>query len=267
MSDFLDVLARDARETVAKGYYEDSVKFESNPISLRSAILQSPCVPIIAEVKAASPSKGVIRANLEVGKIASEMARGGAAGISVLTEPKHFNGSLRNLISVRKAVNRPILMKDIVVSVVQLDAAARIGANAVLLIQSVYNRGYGELGVDEMIDEAHLRKLEVLLEVHDEAEFRQAAEMYADLVGINNRNLATLKVDLNVTKQILKRYHAPGMLVVSESGICSCDDVRFLIGCGATAFLIGSALMSAEDVESKVREFTMVQSQTKSEKK
>jgi len=258
MSDFLDVLALSAKATVEAGYYEHSGKQLYPPVSLRNAILHTRHTPVIAEVKGASPSAGVIRENFEAGRIASAMARGGAVGISVLTEPEHFDGSLSNLTTVRKAVYLPVLMKDIIVSTVQLDAAARIGANAVLLIQSVYDRGYGELNVDEMIEEAHMRQLEVLLEVHEEGEFLRAVMSDADLVGINNRNLATLKVDLNVTKQILDRNQLPGMLVVSESGIRSPNDIRFLGGCGAKAFLIGSAVMSADDVESKVREFTML---------
>ena len=261
MSDFLDVLARDAKATVESGYYEHPAKAATPRVSLRNAILQCPRVPVIAEVKGVSPSKGAIRENFEAGKIALAMARGGAAGISVLTEPKHFNGSLSNLAAVRREVNLPVLMKDIIVSILQLDAAASLGADAVLLIQAVYDRGYGELCLAEMVEEAHLRELEVMLEVHDENEFRQAAESAADLVGINNRSLATLQVDLNVTKNILKRNHVPGMLVVSESGVCTPNDILFLSGCGANAFLIGSAIMSADGVEAKVKEFTIAQSQ------
>ena len=256
MSDFLDVLALNAKATVEAGYYEHSGKQLYPPVSLRNAILHTRHTPVIAEVKGASPSAGVIRENFEAGKVALAMARGGAVGISVLTEPEYFNGSLSNLKKVRKAVDLPVLMKDIIVNTVQLEAAARIGANAVLLIQSVYDRGYGELDIAEMIKEARMRQLEVLLEVHDEGEFLSAVMSDADLVGINNRNLATLKVDLNVTKHILERNQLPGKLVVSESGIRSPDDIRFLGGCGAKAFLIGSAVMSADDVESRVRDFT-----------
>ncbi len=259
MSDFLDILARDAKATIVSGYYEHPAKGAGTRGSLREAILRSPLVPVIAEVKGTSPSAGVIKEQVEAENLALAMARGGAVGISVLTEPKHFNGSLANLTSVRKAVDLPVLMKDIIVSPVQLDAASSLGANAVLLVQPVYDRGYGEFGVDEMIEEAHLRRLEVLLEVHDETEFRRAVNSDADLIGINNRNLGNLQVDLHTTKIVLEKNHAPSMLVVSESGICTPDDVRFLRGCGAQAFLIGSAVMSADDVESKVREFTMAQ--------
>jgi indole-3-glycerol phosphate synthase len=265
MPDFLDVLAQDAKATVKSSYYEHPAKAFTPRVSLRNAILHCSRVPVIAEVKGSSPSAGVIRKNFDAEKIASAMARGGAVGISVLTEPKHFNGSLSNLVAVRRTVGIPILMKDVVVSLVQLDAAASLGANVVLLIMAVYDRGYGELSLAAMVEEAHLRQLEVLLEVHDESEFRRATASDADLLGINNRSLGTLQVDLNVTKTILKRNHVSGMLVVSESGISTQDDVRFLSDCGANAFLIGSAVMSAVDVEAKVREFTTAQSSRKKE--
>jgi indole-3-glycerol phosphate synthase len=257
MPDFLDVLARDAKATIAEGYYEHPSEAAATHASLRDAILQSLHAPVIAEIKGASPSAGVIRQTFDAGKIASAMAQGGAVGISVLTEPKHFNGSLSNLADVRKAVKLPVLMKDIIISAVQLDAATRIGANAVLLIQALYDRGCGDLSVGKMIEEAHLRGLEVLLEVHNEGEFQRALESDADVVGINNRDLGTLEVDLNVTKRILEKARVNGRIIVTESGIRTAEDIRFLRSCGAKAFLIGSAIMSADDVESKTREFTM----------
>lgn len=256
MPDFLDALARDAKETVAKGYYEyPTASTHRSRVSLRAAIEQNRNVPIITEVKAASPSAGTIRKNIEPVEIAKAMAKGGATGISVLTEPKHFSGSINYLRRVGEAVNLPVLMKDIIVSLKQLDAASGAGADAVLLIQALFDRGYCERGLDEMIAEAHSRHLEVLLEAHNADEFRRAVNSDADLVGINNRNLGTLKVDLNVTKAILEKTSANGKVVVSESGINTPEDIRFLHKCGAKAFLIGSAIMTANDVETKVREF------------
>jgi indole-3-glycerol phosphate synthase len=192
---------------------------------------------------------------MEPEKLAQAMARGGAVGISVLTEPKHFNGSLGNLCKVRQAVNLPILMKDIIINPLQLATASRMGANVVLLIQALFDRGYSQQPLSQMIGDAHARNLEVLLETHNLDEFRRAVTSDADLVGINNRNLGTLKVDLKVTKRILKKNVTNGKLVVSESGINTAADLRFLRECGAHAFLIGSAVMLADDVEGKVREF------------
>lgn len=254
MTDFLDILGRDAQETIDEGHYLDATENVAKSISLRKAISLCRCAPIITEIKSASPSSGVIRENVQADKIAESMAKGGSVAISVLTEPKHFSGSLSNLSKVRKAVDLPILMKDIIISPVQLDAASRVGANAVLLIQALCDRGYWLLDAQRMIGEAHSRGLEVLLEVHNEKEFQRAIKSDADFVGINNRNLADLKVDLNVTKKILERKLQDDKITVSESGISTADDVRFLRTCGAKAFLVGSAIMSACDAESKVRE-------------
>jgi indole-3-glycerol phosphate synthase len=255
MADFLDVLAQSAKDTVNSGYYEALQETITSQISLKEAILKTKNAPVITEIKAASPSAGTIRKNVNVGGIAESMEKGGAVGLSVLTEPKHFKGSLRSLVEARKAVQLPILMKDIILSSVQLEAAAKAGANVVLLIEALFDRGYCEYRLHEMIARAHSEGLEVLLEAHTADEFRSAVRTHADLVGINNRALATLKVDLNVTKGILERNDAEGKIVVSESGIKTVADLRFLRECGAHAFLIGSAVMLADDVEGKVREF------------
>ncbi|MCW4009348.1 MAG: indole-3-glycerol-phosphate synthase [Candidatus Bathyarchaeota archaeon] len=257
MPDFLDTLAADAKATVASGYYTAPKKAVVCPASLSAAISECSKAPIIAEVKAASPSAGTIRKSLEPERLAQAMARAGAVGISVLTEPKHFQGSLSNLCRVREAVELPILMKDIIVSPLQLSAASRMGANVVLLIQALFDRGYCQETLSSMIADAHARKLEVLLETHNADEFSRAVTSNADLVGINNRDLGTLKVDLKVTQSILKRNQpvdANVKPVVSESGVLAAADVRFLRKCGAQAFLVGSAVMLADNVEAKVRE-------------
>jgi indole-3-glycerol phosphate synthase len=255
MPDFLDILAQTARTTIKSGYYETLSQAVTSKNSLKKSIQEAENAPVITEIKAASPSAGIMRKNVDANLIAESMEKGGAVGISVLTEPKHFHGSLHSLVEARKAVKLPILMKDIILSTVQLDVASKAGANAALLIKALFDRGYCECNVHEMIARAHSRGLEVLLETHTEEEFRSAAETHSDLIGINNRNLATLEVDLSVTKAILERNRAEGKVVVSESGITAATDVRFLHECGAHAFLIGSAVMLADNVEAKVREF------------
>ncbi|MCW4046126.1 MAG: indole-3-glycerol-phosphate synthase [Candidatus Bathyarchaeota archaeon] len=257
MNDFLDVLARDAKETIKSGYYDFVAETAGSSVGLKKAILKSKTVPVITEIKAASPSLGTIRGDVNVAEIAKDMAKGGAVGISVLTEPKHFHGSLRSLAEARKTVKLPILMKDIIISPVQLEAASKLGANAVLLIVSLFDRGYGECGMQEMIANAHSKGLEVILEAHSETEFRRAVDSNADLIGINNRDLATLKVDLRVTERILESNDVKGKIVISESGIKAPADLRFLRGCGAKAFLIGSAIMATDNVEEKVKEFVL----------
>src|SRR3972149_4518982 len=134
MADFLDVLAQSAKATINSGYYEAVEAAATSHASLKKAILKAKNAPVITEIKAASPSAGTIRKNVEASRIAESMEKGGAVGISVLTEPKHFKGSLHALVEARKAVKLPILMKDIILSPVQLDAASKAGANVVLLI-------------------------------------------------------------------------------------------------------------------------------------
>lgn len=255
MADFLDTLAQSAKATLNSGYYEELTETAPSHISLKKAIREAKNAPVITEIKAASPSAGTIRENVDACSIAESMEKGGAVGISVLTEPKHFNGSLRSLVEARRTVQLPILMKDIVLSPIQLEAASNLGANVALLIKALFDRGYCESPLSDMIATAHSKGLEVLLETHTAEEFRVAVTTHADLVGINNRNLATLKVNLNVTKTILEQNGAEGKIVVSESGVSTPADLRFLRECGAQAFLVGSAVMLADNVEGKVKEF------------
>ena len=254
MADFLDTLAQSAKATIDSGYYKALTEAATPRVSLKKAILKAKTAPVITEIKAASPSAGIIRENIEPSSIAESMEKGGAVGISVLTEPKHFKGSLRSLVEARRAVKLPILMKDIILSPVQLEAASKLGANVALLIAALFDRGYCEGTLSEMIETAHSKGLEVLLESHTEEEFCSAVRTHADLVGINNRNLSTLKVDLGVTKRILERHSAEGKIVVSESGVSTPADIRFLRLYGAQAFLVGSAVMRADNIEDKIRE-------------
>ncbi len=255
MPDYLDVLARDAKETVATGYYQVQTQLVTASVSLRKMIIKSRQNAVITEVKAASPSRGAIKTGFNPAEVARAMENGGATGISVLTEPKHFSGSLSYLLKVREAVKLPILMKDIIIDPIQLEAASKIGANAVLLIEALFERGYCELNLGEMITQAHARNLEVLVESHSEFEYQNVIETDADLVGINNRDLRTLEVDLQITEKILKKHESTSKVVVSESGVMTPKDLLFLRGCGAQAFLIGSAVMMAENIEQKVKEF------------
>lgn len=258
MADFLDVLVKDAEKTVSEGYYEIEVESASKRIvSLKDSILKCKHAPVIAEIKPASPSRGKLRNIQSLGSVAKAIERGGAVGISVLTEPKHFGGSLNSLVEARKNVNLPILMKDIVIDKVQIEIAAKTGANAVLLISSVFERGYASHSLHEMIEFAHSKGLEVLLETHDKSQFLSALETEADLVGINNRDLKTLKVDLKVTENVLRGVDKSSKVVVSESGVNNSADIVFLHNCGAHAFLVGSAVMLADNIEEKVRELVM----------
>lgn len=257
MADFLDTLAQSAKETIRSGYYEVLEETATSRISLKKAVMEAKAIPVIAEIKAASPSAGIIRKKVAPHIIAKSMEKGGAIGISVLAEPKHFKGSLHSLVEAKRTVKLPILMKDIILSSGQLEAASKLGASVVLLIMALFNRGYCEHSLGDMIAAAHSKGLEVLLETHTAEEFRSAVRTQADLVGINNRDLTTLKVDLGITKRILEGNDSEGKIVVSESGLNTAADLRFLHKCGARAFLIGSAIMLANNVEQKVKEFVL----------
>jgi len=259
MNDFLDILAANAKKTVESGYYKNLQAKSYPKISFKAAIQNCKANPVITEIKPASPSLGTIRSSINPTEIAQAMQHGGAVGISVLTEPIYFNGSLKTLIEARAAVELPILMKDIIISKEQIDAAAKLGANAVLLIQGLFDKGHCENAEAEMIAYAHGRGLEVLLETHTEEEYLSALKTGADLIGVNNRNLDTLKTDLATTQQILSVQGKQGRVIVSESGIKTPGHLQFLRGCGADAFLVGSSIMLTDDIELKVKELVNTQ--------
>ncbi len=257
MADFLDFLARDSKATCESGYYRADLSGRGKrheKLSLKESVLKCTNDAIIAEIKRSSPSVGVMMKVADAKSFSSAAERGGAAGISVLTEPRHFGGSLCDLMLVRESASVPLLMKDIIVDRTQVDAASRIGADAVLLIQTVFERRYADCSLEDMIDYVHSKRMEVLLEVHTKEEFRTAIGLDVDLVGINNRDLRTLKVDLRTTEWILMEHEGLERVVVSESGIRSRADVLFLRSVGAKAFLVGTAIMLAGNVEMKVRE-------------
>ncbi len=203
---------------------------------------------VIAEVKKASPSAGVIRPDFDPESIARSYQAAGASAISVLTNEKFFQGSLAYLREVKKAVTLPVLRKDFIIDEYQIYEARVAGADAVLLIVSA-------LESDEL---AHLMNraaeidLDCLVEVHDEAEMAVAVEVGAPVIGINNRNLQTFEVSLDTTQRLLPMI--PRAKKVSESGIHSREDMKRLGSMGVDAVLIGEALMRQDDIEDKLRE-------------
>ena len=253
MHDFLEILARDARETINNGYYNLERTHARSCSGLRESIVKCPKNAIIAEIKTASPSKGTIVQNIDVETVATMMQRGGATALSILTEPRHFKGRIEYFVAAEKS-GLPRLMKDIIVDPIQVEAATKIGAKAILLIASLFNRNMCETPLDDMICLAHKAGIEVLLETHTKKEFEQAIHTQADLIGINNRDLSSFHTDLHVTTTILDSCDPKGRVVVSESGIESEQHIRFLRESGARAFLVGSSVMSAIDPERKVRE-------------
>jgi indole-3-glycerol phosphate synthase len=179
------------------------------------------------------------------------MVNGGASALSVLTQPYLFNGSPEFFMKVRKIVKIPMLMKDITIDKIQIDAAKKIGADYFLLIQSLFDKKLVQ-EMDELIDYGHKNGVKVLVEAHTSKEFENACKTDADVIGINNRNLDTLKIDLNTTKNILEESTC-SKIVISESGIETADDIRFLHKCGAKGYLIGTAIMKNDNIEETVR--------------
>ncbi|MGA2885263.1 MAG: indole-3-glycerol phosphate synthase TrpC [Halobacteriota archaeon] len=255
MPDFFDILCRTAHKTVEGGYYSRFAE-RDGPLDTAPKRRLSECIrrcvhlPLIAEVKVASPTMGAVR--VDASAIARQMQAGGAIGISVVTEPRFFNGSSHMLRTVRSRVAVPLLMKDFVVTTCQIEAARDAGASAVLLIQALFDRGYATCGSEDMIEFAHAAGLEVLLEAHTDSEFERAQSTDADLIGINNRDLRTLTVDLMTTPDILEKVPADGRAVVTESGVKTGEEALFLRQSGADALLIGSAFIRAQDVRRAV---------------
>lgn len=228
----------------------NGVRGTSLPHALRAALGDNGKINVIAEFKRASPSKGVIRARVEPSQVARSYEAGGAAAISVLTEEDRFQGSLADLRAVRAAVKLPVLRKDFIFDEYQLYESAAAGADALLLIVAALD--------DEKL--AHLRRItedelnmDALVEVHTRDEMHRALIAGAKLIGVNNRDLHSFKVSLNVSIE-LARDAPSDILLVAESGLHADDDLRRLRALGYRGFLIGEALMRAEQPDETLRE-------------
>ena len=185
--------------------------------------------------------------------IAKTMADYGATGISVLTQPSLFDGSLKYLAIIREALPMtPLLMKDIIVSTVQIDAGKKAGADCILLIKSIFDNHLAEDSLDKLLDHAKKRDLEVLAEVHTEREFAEILKEKHDLIGINNRNLDNLQIDITNTEKLLKRHDKGNAVIISESGISSPEDIQYLKRAGADAFLVGTSIMQTPNISDKI---------------
>jgi indole-3-glycerol phosphate synthase len=214
---------------------------EARPFS--EALLR-PGLSLIAEHKRRSPSAGVIREGASVDEIVAAYERGGAAALSILTEPFHFGGSLDDLRAARAVTALPVLRKDFIVDPYQLYESAAAGADAILLIVAALEPDV----LYELLREARALDLDALVEVHDEPELEVALDVEADVLGINNRDLADFSVDIERTYDLLADVPA-GKTVVSESGFTNRDQLDELDRVGVDAVLIGETLMRAPDVE------------------
>jgi len=218
------------------------------PLSI-SAVLKEPGTGLIAEAKTSSPSRGTIRSDLGITDIVEMYESAGASALSILTEPDFFSGSWTHLRAAREFCSLPILCKDFIIDEWQLYMARTIGADAVLLIAAVLD----DLELKKMIDTAHELEMEVLTEAIDGEELRRVLDSKTDVIGINNRDLHTLKVDLNVSLTLLEGLPRDRPVVV-ESGIFNRVDVERLEKNGADGILVGTALMESDDVVAKVKE-------------
>ncbi len=216
--------------------------------SLEAALDVGPArLGLIAEVKKASPSAGVIAKDFDPVKQAKKYAAAGAGAISVLTDEKYFQGRLEYLTKIREEVEVPVLRKDFIVSEAQIYEASVAGADAVLLIVAALEQ-------DELLrlsDCAMTYQLEVLMEVHDLPELERALCTEASIIGVNNRNLKTFTVDLTTTDMIAQEV-PDDITLVSESGIKTPEDATYVAECGANAVLVGESLMRADDVGAAV---------------
>jgi indole-3-glycerol phosphate synthase len=217
-----------------------------------SEALTRPGVSLIAEHKRRSPSAGEIRAGVTVPDIVRAYERGGAAALSVLTEPFHFGGGLEDLHEARAVTALPVLRKDFIVDPYQLYESAAAGADAILLIVAALDPR--DLAV--LLVEARALDLDALVEVHDERELDVALAVDADVLGINNRDLSDFSVDIERTYELLSDVPA-GKTVVSESGFSTREQLDELERVGVDAVLIGEMLMRAVDVEAAVRGLTL----------
>jgi len=213
-----------------------------------AALHRTDGIRLIAEVKRRSPSRGLLREDYDPTALALQCVRGGAAAVSVLTDPKFFGGALEHVRQVRIASDRPALRKDFLFDPWQIDESAAADADAILLIVAVVGDD-----LKPLMDHAAERDLDVLVEVHDERELEQALAAEAPIIGINNRDLTTFATDLSTTLR-LRPLVPDDRTVVSESGIHTRADVKRLEEIGVHAILVGEAFMSVPNPAVKVRE-------------
>jgi indole-3-glycerol phosphate synthase len=223
---------------------------QSPPRGFRAALEKNAAegFALIAEIKRASPSKGLIRNHFHPAEHARAYAAGGATCLSVLTDSPYFQGHEDFLIAARAACSLPVLRKDFMIDPWQVAEARAIGADAILIIVAALDDG----AMQEIEQAAIERGMDVLVEVHNEAEMERAAALRSRLIGVNNRDLKRFVTDLSTTER-LTLLAPEGTLLVSESGINAHDDLERLSRCGARCFLVGESLMRQDDVEAATR--------------
>ncbi|HLJ88064.1 MAG TPA: indole-3-glycerol phosphate synthase TrpC [Candidatus Angelobacter sp.] len=215
----------------------------------RLAAMSKASPAVIAELKKASPSKGVIRSSFPVRQLAEQLARGGASALSVLTDEEFFQGSLANLVEASSASGLPCIRKDFIVDEFQLLEAKAYQADAILLILAALD----DAEFRHLLTQARGLGLDVLCEVHNETELQRALEGGADIIGVNSRDLRTFEVNLETVKDLIGDIPS-GILRIAESGISHGEEIRELYDFGYQAFLIGETLMRADDPGLKLQQ-------------
>jgi len=250
--DTLERLVVNAETLLREGYYDVRGETLRSPSFLGALGASTRSSDVIAEIKFASPGMRSPRDVAEFDAILNGIVAAKPLGLSVLAEPKIFGGSI-DFVSRAARTGLPVLMKDVVIDSRQIDAAARCGASALLLIETLARRGHFHRRIDRLIDEAHDRKVEVVLEVHTLEEWDAAVETPADILGVNNRSLATLAIDLGTTPRILgeRRKDRP---VIAMSGIETRRQVDTMLQAGADAVLVGTSIMHHDEPAKKLQE-------------
>jgi indole-3-glycerol phosphate synthase len=238
-----------SRRTVSLTALRDAPAWGAPRRGLRAALAAATPPAVIAEIKRASPSRGVIRADFDPPAHARSYAAAGATALSVLTDRRYFQGAPEHLMAVRAAVDLPLLRKDFLVDPYQVAEARAWGADAVLVIAAA---GTATLRA-ELIAAAEEHGLDVLVEVHDADELAWAVGMEARLIGVNNRDLVTFATTLETTERLAAAI-PPGTVLVAESGIHTPEDVARMTAAGARAILVGEAFMKAPDPGAALRE-------------
>jgi indole-3-glycerol phosphate synthase len=244
---------RDVQASVPLRELKSKITDVQNPRDFRTAVKRSldENIKLIAEIKKASPSKGIIREKFDHISIAQIYDKKHVHAVSVLTEEDFFMGSLSFLPEVKKITSKPVLRKDFIVDEYQIYETRVNSADAILLIAAILEKNQAA----EYLNLAGELGLSVLFEVHDYKELEMALLIACDIIGINNRNLKTLQIDLNTTFTLMREIPT-GKIVVSESGIKSRTDVQKLQNIGVDALLIGTSFMEAEDIGKKIDELT-----------